>query len=464
METYAGALAFQDAQFGRLMDEITHLGLRDNTLVIFVGGDNGASAEGGLTGTMNEIGHLANHVQEDQASIEAESGAMGGPHSYQTYPVGWTVAMNTPFPWTKQVASHLGGTRNGAVISWPARLAARGEVRTQFEHLVDIYPTILEAARLRAPTMVDGAPQLSLDGVSMMPILLNPRAPENHRTQYFEILGYRAIYHDGYLAGTTPLNPPWDSDSPSTQLDSSQPWELYDLRSDFSQSTNLATREPERLREMQALFDEEARRNGVYPLNPQRGTSRMDSLMFRLAAAAPFNRGQRFVYSGQGYSVTQSDAPPLFARDFSIDIDATIPQGGDGALIGYGSWFGGWSFYLDHGRPAVRHAFSQQPRDQFSIVAPRALPAGRVRLLYQFRYDGGGLGHGGTMQILVNGQRVAQGRIERQITVVAGIGETFDVGNDTGVPVLDYPEDRTRFNGEINRIVVRPGAMKILPF
>ncbi|MDX2274528.1 MAG: arylsulfatase [Hyphomonadaceae bacterium] len=465
METYAGTLAYQDAQFGRIFEEMRRLDVLDDTLIIFINGDNGASAEGGISGTMNEIGHLANQVVEDDAWLAASQAEMGGPRSYQTYPVGWTVAMNTPFRWTKQVASHLGGTRNGAVVSWPSHLRARGEIRTQFHHLVDVYPTILEAAGLRMPTMVDGARQLELDGVSMMPSLRNARAPENHRTQYFEILGSRGIYHDGYMAGTTPLNPPWASDAPSTTLDESQAWELYDLRSDFSQSRNLAASEPERLREMQALFAREAERNNVYPLNPQRGTARMDSLLFRFAVASPFNRQGRYVYSGQGYSIMQSDAPPLFARDYTIDIDAIIPQGGgSGALIGYGSWFGGWSFYLDQGRPAVRHAFSQQPRDQFSIIAPRALPAGRARIRYEFRYDGGGMGRGGAMRIFVNGQRVAEGRIERQITVVAGLGETFDLGDDTAAPVLDYPGGRARFNGEIERIEVRPGQMKLLPF
>lgn len=465
METYAGALAFQDAQFGRIVDELRRLDVLDSTLIVFIEGDNGASSEGGLTGTTNEIGHLANHVAEDEEWLAATQAEMGGPRTYQTYPVGWTVAMNTPFPWTKQVASHLGGTRNGAIISWPDGLRARGEVRTQFHHLVDIYPTIMEAAGLRAPSIVDGARQLELDGVSMLGSARNARAPETHRTQYFEILGYRAIYHDGYMASATPLNPPWESDSPSTRLGPSQPWELYDLRRDFSQSVNLAARQPERLRQMQDLFAQEAQRNDVYPLNPERGTARTDSVLFRLAAASPFNHSQRYRYSGQGYSILQSDAPPLFARDFTIDVNAVVPEGGGaGALIGYGSWFGGWSFYFDRGRPAVRHAFSQQPRDQFSIIAPRALPSGRVQLRYQFHYDGGGLGHGGAMRILVNGRQVAEGRIERQTTVVAGLGETFDIGDDTAVPVLDYPDGRTRFNGEIESIEVRPGAFKILPF
>jgi arylsulfatase A-like enzyme len=462
METYAGALAFQDAQLGRIMEEMTRLGVLENTLVIFIGGDNGASGEGGVGGTMNEIGHLANHVHEDEDWLDEARDDMGGPRSYQTYPVGWTVAMNTPFPWTKQVASHLGGTRNGAVISWPARLRSSGEIRTQFHHLIDIYPTILEAAGLRAPTIVDGARQLEIDGISMFPSLRSASAPESRRTQYFEILGYRAIYHDGYMAGTTPLNPPWASDAPSTTLDATQPWELYDLRRDFSQSTNIAAREPERLRQMQDLFAQEAERNGVYPLNPQRGTARMDSLFFRLAAASPFNRERRYRYSGQGYSILQSDAPQLMARDFTIDVDATIPRdGGAGVLIGNGSWFGGWSFYLDRGRPAAHHAFSQQPRDQFSIVATRPLPPGRVRLRYQFDYDGGGLGKGGRLRILVNGQRVAEGRIERQVTIVAGLGETWDIGDDTAVPVLDYPDGRTRFNGAIDRIEVRPGPIQM---
>lgn len=465
METYAGALAFQDAQFGRLIEELTRQGELENTLILFIEGDNGASAEGGLTGTLNEIGHLANHVTESESWLDSARADMGGPRSYQTIPVGWTLALNTPFPWTKQVASHLGGTRNGLVASWPARLRDRSAIRSQFFHAIDIFPTILEAARLPAPTIVDGVRQATLDGVSMMPALRDARAPEARTTQYFEVLGYRALYHEGYLASATPANPPWASDSPSTLVGAQQNWELYDLTSDFSQSTNIADRDPNRLASMRALFDREAQRNGVFPLDPTRGLNRFDALLYRIEAANYFRGRRSYFYLGQGYQVTQADAPPLFARDFVIEADVTIPQGGgEGALIGYGSWFGGWSFYFDHGRPAVRHAYSQQPQDQFDIAAPLAVPAGPARLRYQFSYDGGGVGHGGTMRIFVNGSQVARGRVERQATIIAGITETFDIGADTGAPVLDYEQGRNRFNGVIRRIDVRPGGVKMLPF
>jgi hypothetical protein len=216
---------------------------------------------------------------------------------------------------------------------------------------------------------------------------------------------------------------------------------------------------------MRAAFDAEAKSNGVYPLNPSRGLSRFDALIYRTGAAGYYRQKRGYTYTGQNFSVTQSDAPPLFARDFIIDANVTIPkEGAEGALIGYGSWFGGWSFYFDKGRPAVRHAFSQQPQDQFSIVAPAALPPGEARLRFKFDYNGGGVGKGGTMRIFVNGKEAARGRIDRQVTILAGIGETFDLGADTGVPVLDYTGGRDRFNGRIERIEVKPEAIKILPF
>lgn len=465
METYAGALAYQDAQFGRLVAEIESQGELDNTLIIFIQGDNGASAEGGLTGTTNEIGHLANGVKESEEWLDSARAHMGGPRSYQTGPVGWAIALNTPFSWTKQVASHLGGTRNGLVASWPDGIRERGGIRTQFHHVIDVFPTVLEAARLPAPTVVDGVPQMSVDGVSMLPAFRDARAPETRQKQYFEIMGYRALYQDGYLASATPMNGPWVSDGASTFAGPEQAWELYDLKTDFSQSKNIGTLDPKRLAAMRATFDAEAKRNGVYPLNPSRGLSRFEALIYRAGAAGYFREKRGYTYAGQNYSATQSDAPPLFARDFIIDASVTIPKGGaEGALIGYGSLFGGWTFYFDKGRPAVRHAFSQQPQDQFSIIAPAALPPGDAQLRFKFDYDGGGVGKGGTMRILVNEKEVARGRIERQVTVLAGITETFDIGADTGAPVVDYAGGRNRFNGVIKRIEVKPKALKLLPF
>jgi len=465
METQAAALAYQDAQFGRIVAEIESQGELDNTLILFIQGDNGASAEGGLTGTVNEIGRLANGVKESEDWLDAARPEMGGPRSYQTGPVGWALAMNTPFPWTKQVASHLGGSRNGLVASWPAQIRERGGLRNQFHHVVDVFPTVLEAAKLPAPTIVDGVRQMSVDGVSMLPTLRDARAPEVRKQQYFEIMGYRALYRDGFLASATPLNGPWVSDGASTKSGPEQAWELYDLRTDFSQSKNIASLDPKRLAEMRAAFDAEAKSNNVYPLNPSRGLSRFEALIYRAGAAGYYRQKRGYTYSGQNFSVTQSDAPPLFARDFVIDANVTIPKGGaEGALIGYGSWFGGWSFYVDKGRPAVRHAFSQQPQDQFSIVAPTALPPGKARLRFKFDYDGGGVGKGGAMRIFVNDKEVARGRIDRQVTMVAGITETFDLGADTGAPVLNYAGGRDRFNGSIERIDVKPEAIKILPF
>jgi len=463
METFAAAVAFQDAQFGRILDALEKDGKLDDTLVIFIEGDNGASPEGGLEGTLDEIGHLANGLKETDAQRLAALDTMGGPKTYQVYPVGWALAADTPFPYTKQVASHLGGTRNGLVISWPARIHDAGGIRTQFHHVVDILPTLLEVAGVKMPTVVDGVRQVPLDGMSLAYTFDDAKAPERRHTQYFEIFGYRAIYHDGWLASTQVKNPPWRADSPSTEAEGG-PWELYDLTKDFSQTRDLAASMPEKVRELEQLWWTEAERNGVLPVNVERGLRRLDSLPLRSQMSPSALARATYVYGGAGMHVSQAAAPPLFARDFTVTADVVIPpSGATGALVAYGSWFGGWSFYLDEGRPAIQHSFSPYPQDQFRVIAARAVPAGPAKIEYDFRYDGLGLGKGGTVRIRVNGTQVAEGHIPKQVLIIAGIGETFDTGDDTGVPVLDYPRGVRRFTGTIERIAVKPGSLKLAP-
>jgi len=459
MEVFAAMLAFQDAQIGRILDELRRLGEFDDTLIMFVQGDNGASAEGAHHGTLNELGHLVNEIEEPLAYMLTMLDEMGGPRSYQGYPVGWAWALDTPFQWTKTVGSHLGGTRNGLVVSWPAGIRAAGEVRTQFHHVIDILPTVLEAAGIAAPGVVDGMRQQRIDGVSMRYSFDDPRAPGRRDLQYFELFGNRAIYHAGWLANTVPRVPPWSWDDPSGTPDDSYDWELYQLDADFSQGRNLAADRPDKLVEMQALFWAEAERNNVLPLDDRRSPLRVVDRYL-----ANWDRRAEYIFSGADASLPFAQAPPLFARDFTISAEVSVREGASGVLLGFGSWFGGWSIYLDRGEPVLHHAFSQRPGDQFEIRAGTTLGAGRHRLVFEFDYDGGGLGGGGDLVIRIDGERVATGRISRTVTVVAGLGETFDIGRDRGVPVVDSASGRIPFEGELHRLEVQPGPLGLLPF
>lgn len=447
MEVYAGMLAYQDAQVGRVLDELERMGKRDNTLVIFVEGDNGASGEGDVTGSTNELGSLANLMKEDTGWLLSTMDKMGGPETYGIFPVGWAWATNAPFQWTKQVASHLGGTRNAMVLSWPARIKRKGGIRSQFSHVNDIMPTLLDAAGITMPTVVNGVPQQRVDGTSLAYTFDNPEAPERHVTQYFELLGNRAIYDRGWMASTTPGRLPWKGAAPSG-LPSDYKWELYDLSRDFSQARNLATAEPARLAALQSLWTAEARRNNVLPLDDRMTAARVLS-----GQRPPAPRA--YVYWGSGVSVAQSKAPPINLRSFSIEADVVVPaEGARGVLIASGSRFGGWSFHFEGGRPVAIHAASQKPDDGFRIAAPGRVPTGRVKIRYDYTLDGRP-GEGGMLRILVGGQEVASGRIGRTAYVAAGLGETFDTGRDTGVLVTEHAGGDA-FNGVIERIEIKP--------
>ena len=447
MEVYAGMLAYQDDQIGSIIRELERMGERDNTLIIFIQGDNGASSEGALTGSMNELGSLVNGMREDTPWLLSQMAEMGGPRSYQIYPAGWAWAMNTPFQWVKQVGSHLGGTRNGMIVSWPARITNGGGIRTQFTHVNDIMPTILEATGIAMPSAVNGVTQQRVDGVSMAYSFANANAPERHTRQYFEMVGNRAIYDNGWLANTVPGRLPWVIGG-SGGLPTDYRWELYDLTSDYSQSRDVAAQHPERLAAMQALWDAEARANNVYPLDDRQGTEG------RIGIAA---QPRPYVYWGAGISVNQTAAPPLNFRSFRIDADVTTPRStAQGVLVAVGSMFGGWSFGFDDGRPFVVHAASQKPEDQFRIIGTQRVGAGSHRISYDYTLDGRP-GQGGTMTISVDGREVARGRIARTPRVAAGLGETFDIGRDTGVAVTDL-RGGTTFNGAISRIEVAPRA------
>jgi arylsulfatase A-like enzyme len=450
MEVYAGMLAYQDAQFGRLLDEIERMGIADNTLVVFIEGDNGASGEAGPKGTLNELVHLqssAANPQDNSQWLAQNLDIMGGPKTYECYPVGWALALDTPFPWLKQIASHLGGVRNGLVISWPRRIKAHGELRTQYHHVTDILPTLLDAADIKAPTRVDGISQQRIDGTSMTYSFDAPTAQSPHHTQYYEMMGNRGIYHDGWLANTTPRNLPWTIAGPRPGSDvTTYNWELYDLRTDFSQTHDLSAKEPLRLKQMQALFDVEARRNNVYPIQDS-------SLGFRamrwMRAAGPLRT--HYVFWGKGIRLPGTSAPPIFALPFSIEADVEVPQdGANGVIVAAGSLFGGWSFYLEDGRPVAYAAVTQFPGQQFRVAAEKSLAPGPNKL----RFEVGAAGPGGVLKIFVNGAQVAQGDLPMRPRTLAGLGETFDIGRDSNTPVSGEYQNEGVFTGEIEKVVV----------
>ena len=448
MEAYAAMVAFQDAQIGRILSELERMGKLDNTLVLFIEGDNGASPEGKLGGTLNEIGTLANGVEEPLGWLLDMSDEMGGPDTYQLFPVGWAWATDAPFQWTKRVASHLGGTRNGLVVSWPEHIRSRGEVRGQFHHVIDIMPTILEAAGLEMPESVDGTRQIPLDGVSMAYSFADADAPGRRETQYFEMLGNRAIYHDGWMANTRPVRAPWKPKEPGTSVDDYE-WELYHLEKDFSQSRDLSARYPAKLADLRQLFERQASDNQVYPIDDREGAQRAQE-----GRAAHAQRRSSFIYWGGDIHVAQFAAPPTEFRSFELIADLVIPEeGGEGVLVANGSQFGGWSLFLNEGRPAFHYSYSQQPDDQFRFAASEALPPGSATLKVAVRYKGRpGPGRTADVTIRRGDEILAEGQVPRTILVPAGLGETFDIGQDTGVAVTE--DAQREFNGGIRKVEV----------
>lgn len=450
MEVYAGMLAYQDEQFGRLLDEIDRMGEGGNTLVLFIEGDNGAAAEGSVGGSMNPMSLFANGTRETDAELLAGIDRFGGPDAVGNYAHGWAWAMVAPYPYVKSYASHLGGVRNGLVVSWPDRIKARG-IRPQFGQVADIMPTMLEAAGIAAPSSVNGVAQQPIDGTSLVYSFDDPKAAERHTTQYFEMLGNRAIYHDGWWAGTTPVRVPWGPPPPPGTSPADYKWELYDLRADPAQAQDLAASQPAKLAELQRLFEAEAGRNGVYPLDDRLTVGR-----FGVAAAQHPPRG-RYTYWGAGVSVPVARAAPLLGRSFTIDADLEIPDSHvSGTVLALGSKFGGWSFHLVDGRPAAVMAASQLPNDQSVVAAGEPLPPGRVLLEYEFRHDGG-RNAGGTLLIRADGREIASGRIARTISMLPELTDTLDVGFDAATPVVAGPGSAP-FGGRIRRVDVVPST------
>lgn len=452
MEVYAAMLAYQDAQFGRIVDELERMGIADNTLIIYIQGDNGASGEAGNPGTLNEMPWLS-HGREYDVGIDwlAEHlDVIGSQATYPGYQLGWTWATSSPFQWFKQLPSHFGGTRNGMVMSWPARFDGQGAIRNQFHHVIDVMPTILEAAGIPQPETVDGIVQTPLDGVSMLYTIDSADSASQRSTQYFELYGNRGIYHEGWYAGTTPRNYPWQLTQQRDNSDvTSYPWELYHVDEDFSQANNLAATHPDKLVELQAIFDREARDNWVYPIHDS-GAPDRGQVMMRGGAGMGFRT--EYVVWGPNVSLGMYAAPYFYSFPFTLSADIVVPESGaDGVLVAAGSYFGGWSFYLHEGKPVAVASVSPLPGGHSRIEGTQSIAPGAHTVTYQFAPAG----LGGTLSISVDGDIVAQGDIGERPLSIAGNGENWDTGRDLYTPVSTDYTDGGYFTGELRKVTVQ---------
>jgi arylsulfatase A-like enzyme len=435
MEVYAGFTAQSDHEIGRVIDAIAATGQLDNTLIVYIAGDNGASLEGGLYGTANAMSQINGEPQSTEDAL-AVLDELGGPHTTPHYPVGWAWAGNAPFQWGKRIASHLGGTRDPMVVFWPSHIKDAGGLRYQFEDVIDVAPTILEASGIPEPTEVNGVKQQRVDGISMLATFGSAAVPSKRTTQYFEMLGNRAIYHDDWMASARSGLLPWVyAGSPEDMMQ--QPWELYDLSKDYSETINLAQQYPEKLKQMQALFDEEAKKNQVYPLDPR---------MSGRGSHAPATHYTYYTGTGHLYDAL---IPPVERKSHTITAYVEIPkQGANGVLMADGGEGGGFSLFLKEGRPTYTYNFF---RKNTTIASPTALPPGPAKIVLQLTYSGTGLNKTAVATLSVNDRQVATTQIPRTVPNVFSFEETFDVGEDSASPVGDY-ESPFAFNGTIQRI------------
>jgi arylsulfatase A-like enzyme len=447
MEVFAGFGEYADAEVGRLVDAVKETGQLDNTLIFYILGDNGTSAEGGMNGMFSEMTYF-NGVQETLQDMLKHYDDWGGPSTYPHMAAGWAVAGDTPFTWTKQIASSFGGTRNGMVVHWPKRVTAKGEVRSQFHHVIDVAPTVLEAAGLPEPKVVNGTPQKPIEGVSMVYTFDDAKTASRHKVQYFEVFGNRAIYGDGWLAGTI-HKAPWETKPRAALLDDK--WELYDATKDFSLSTDLAAKNPAKLKEMQDLFMKEAVKYRVLPID-DRSVERVNAKL----AGRPDLMGDRTSLTLHDGMKGMSENVFLNIKNRSLTITADVenPQGGaNGVIIAQGGRFGGWSLYMKDGKPVYVYNFLGLKRD--AVAAPQAIQAGKAVIRFDFAYDGGGLGKGGLGTLFVNDKKVAEGRIERTHPMIFSADETADVGEDDATPVTEeYKAYDNKFTGKILKVKV----------
>ena len=448
MEIYAGFLEYTDHHVGRLIDSVQKLGLLDDTLIYYIIGDNGASAEGTLNGTFNEmINFNGAAALETPEFLLARLDKLGGPESYNHYAVGWAHAMNAPYQWTKQVASHFGGTRNGTIVHWPKGIRGKGEIRSQFHHVIDVAPTILEAAGLPEPVFVNGVQQHPIEGVSMGYTFNDAKAAERHETQYFEMFGNRGIYHKGWTA-VTRHKTPWILIGEKTPTFDDDIWELYDTTKDWSQANNLAKQMPEKLHELQRLWLIEAVRYNVLPMD--------DDLARRLnsdtAGRPVLIKGTSQILFGSMGRLSENSVLNLKNKSHSVTAEIVVPTtGAEGVIVAQGGNIGGWSLYAKGGK--LKYCYNFLGIQQFYVESASALPAGEHQVRMEFAYDGGGLGKGGTASLFVDGKQVGEGKIPATAAMVFSADDGCDVGVDTGSPVSpDYGSRGNEFSGRVKGV------------
>jgi len=448
-EVFAGFMEQTDHEVGRFVEALEDIGEMDNTLFIYIAGDNGTSAEGGFVGMFNEMTYF-NQVVEKVEDLVPLIDEWGGPYTFPHMAAGWAVAFDAPFSWTKQVASDFGGTRNGMVIHWPNGINNKGGLRTQFSHVIDIAPTILEAATLPEPKSVNGTPQTPIEGTSLLYTFNDKAAKEQHTTQYFEMFGNRAIYHEGWLARTL-HRAPWQT-SKQRPLESDV-WDLYNVREDFSLAKNLASEQPKRLKEMQALFMKEAEKYHVLPID-DRTVERVNPAI----AGRPDllgNRTSLTLYEGMN-GMLENTFMNVKNRSKTIAAELVIPKGGaNGVILAQGGRFGGWCLYMKDGKPV--YTYNYLGLERYTVTAPDTAPSGSATVVLDFVYDGGGIGKGGKATLSVNGKKVAEGRIEKTQPLIFSADETADVGLDNQTPVAEdigIGRDETRFTGKIHKVTL----------
>lgn len=444
-EVYAGYMEYTDHHVGRIFDTLEKLDIMEDTLVYYIIGDNGASAEGSINGCYNEMSYF-NGLQslETPEYLGERLEKLGGPDSYNHYAVGWAHAMNTPLQWTKQVASHWGGTRNGTVVHWPKGIQAKGEIRTQFSHVIDVAPTILEAAGIPEPLSVDGIQQDPIDGVSMLYAFSDAKAADRHETQYFEVMGNRAIYHKGWTAVTKHYTPWIQAPKPAFDDDV---WELYDTTKDWAQARDLVKEKPDKLRDLQRLWIIEATRNKVLPLDDRM----LEKLNPDTAGRPTLIKGNtQLLFSGMG-RLSENCVLSIKNKSHSVTAEIVVPEdGAEGVIVAQGANIGGWSLYAREGK--LRYCYNWGGYKNF-IVDGGKLPAGEHQVRMEFKYDGGGLGKGGTATLYIDGKQVGEGRVEATLALIFSADDGLDVGEDTGAPVsTEYGSLGNRFNGEIKGI------------
>ena len=450
MEVYAGFLEYTDHHVGRLMDALQKLGVLDDTLVYYIIGDNGASAEGTLNGTYNEmINFNGAAALETPEFLTARLDDLGGPGSYNHYAVGWAHAMNTPYQWTKQVASHWGGTRNGTIVHWPQGIKGTGEIRSQFAHVIDVAPTVLEAAGLPQPILVNGVAQKPIEGVSMLYAFNDAEAAERHETQYFEMFGNRGIYHKGWTA-VTRHKTPWLLVGETVPAFDDDNWELYDTTADWSQARNLAKEMPEKLHALQRLWLIEATRYNVLPLD-----DRVAERMNPDSAGRPILiRGNTQILFGGMGRLSENSVVSIKNKSHSVTAEIDVPaSGAEGVIIAQGGNIGGWTLYAKGGK--LKYCYNLLGIQYFYVESASAIPPGDHQVRMEFAYEGGGLGKGGTASLYVDGTKVGEGKVAATAAMVFSADDGCDVGQDTGSPVSeDYGPRGNEFSGRVKGIQI----------